>query len=244
MPLELPTISTDAQTGAPRILILYGPPKVGKSTLLASLLNLFNPPGLLVDIEDGSDFLTAVKLKLENALQIKPFVQLCQSKGKPYPIIGYDTLDRLEQWAEQEATRRFKQTIIGKNFKEDSVLDLPKGGGYYYLRNCFNEFFNDLCSCAKYTVFAAHIKDKFINVDGKEVSAADLDLTGKIRNITCASADAIGRVFRDKDGKLMVSFSTTEVSQCGTRCPHLRGKTFQFSNEPTREEWKQIYNCL
>ena len=243
MSLELPTVSTPAQTGAPRILILYGPPKCGKTTLCASLLNLFTPPGLLVDIEDGADYVSCVKLKLENALQITPFVKQC-TQTKPYPIIAYDTLDRLEQWAEAEATRRFKQTLIGKNFKEDSILDLPKGGGYYYLRNCFNEFFNNLCSCARYTVFAAHIKDKFINVDGKEVSAADLDLTGKIRNITCASADAIGRVYRDKDGKLMISFSTTEVSQCGTRCPHLRGKTFEFSNEPTKEEWKQIYNQL
>jgi DNA polymerase III delta prime subunit len=244
MPLELPTAVSVAQTGSPRILILYGPPKVGKTTLAATILNTFSPPGLLLDIEDGSDFVSAIKLKLENPLQLKPFVSLCQSKNKPYPIIAIDTLDHLEQWAEQEATRRFKQTIMGKNFTENSVLDLPKGGGHYYLRNCFNEFFNDLASCAQYVIFLAHIKDKFINIDGKEVSAADLDLIGKIRNISCANADAIGRVFRDKDGKLFVSFSTTEVSQCGTRCPHLRGKTFQFSNEPTREEVKQIYNCL
>jgi hypothetical protein len=239
MPITLPTAPSPAEGQAPRIMILYGPPKVGKTTLLSAI-----PGALILDLEDGSDFVSAMKLKLQNPLQIKSFVDEVAKAKQPYPIVAIETLDRLEMWAEAEATRQYKASIQGKNFNEDSVLSLPKGGGYYYLRNVFYNFFITLCTSAKYVIFTGHVKDKMLTIDSKDVTAADLDLTGKIRNIVCAYSDAIGHVYRDKDGKLSISFKTTETMQCGSRCEHLRGKVFDFATPPTKENWKQIYTFL
>jgi hypothetical protein len=145
---------------------------------------------------------------------------------------------------EKEATRRYKASIIGANFKGDSILELPKGGGYLHLRNVFYEYFQRFRALAKYTIFIGHVRDALLTQDGKEVSSKDLDLTGKIKNISCAYADAIGHCFRTKEGILTISFKTVDTVTCGSRAEHLCGKEFVFSQPATLENWKQIYTHL
>lgn len=239
MPITLPTEVIKAEGSSPRIMILYGPPKVGKTTLLSAL-----PGNLILDLEDGSDYVTAMKLKLQNPLQIKPFIDEVAKAKHPYSVVSIETLDRLEMWSEIEATRQYKASIQGKNFSGDSVLELAKGGGYYYLRNTFYSYFVNLCTSAKHVIFTGHVRDKMLTIESKDVTAADLDLTGKIRNIVCSYSDAIGHVYRDKDGKCVISFKSTETVQCGSRCEHLKGKSFTFNTPPTKEDWKQIYTFL
>ncbi len=45
---------------------------------------------------------------------------------------------------------------------------------------------------------------------GKEVAVKDLDLTGKIKQITCANADAVGYIYRE-DEETMVSFNSMDL---------------------------------
>ncbi|MFZ8360671.1 hypothetical protein ACO1LX_19940, partial [Staphylococcus aureus] len=79
--------------------------------------------------------------------QMKHVVKLIQDEGVkrkaagksgidmfPYKFIAIDTLDAVEDMAEISATNNYKESVIGKNFKGKSVLELPNGGGYYYLR--------------------------------------------------------------------------------------------------------------
>lgn len=240
MPLTLPREPTPAISGSPRILTIYGPPKVGKTTLLSVL-----PSHLLVDLEDGSDYVTATKIKLDNALQIKPLVEQIIAAGKPYKFICIDTIDKVEEWAEAEATRLYKSSVIGKNFNGDSILELPKGAGYLGLRNVFRKFFDSLRSAAPYVIFVGHVRDKDINnTTNTTVSSKDLDLTGKIRNIVCSLSDAIGHVYRNDKGQLIMSFATTETVQCGSRCEHLRGKIVNFSTPTIKDDWKAVYTDL
>lgn len=239
MPLTLPTAPISASDSSPKCLILYGPPKVGKTTMVVALQDY-----LLVDAEHGSDYVSAVKVIVDDVFDFAGLEDAVKKAGKPYKFGVFDTLDGLELMCEKEATRRYKESIIGKTFKGVSVLELPNGGGYLHLRNVFYEYFNRFRQLFKYTIFLGHIRDKFLGVEGKEVAAKDLDLTGKVRNITCAYADAIGHVYRTTAGKLTVSFKTTDIITCGSRCPHLTGKELQFDHPPTLENWKQIYTNL
>ena len=227
---------------SPRTLILYGPPKIGKTTVITSL-----PDYLLVELEpNGAKYVSAVKIELDNILQIAQ-VEDHFKKSNPKPTFRFlvvDTLDQLEVWAELEATRRYKASTIGSTFKGDSVLELPKGGGYFHLRNTFYEYFNRLRSLAPYTIFLGHVKDGLLGVEGKEVASKDLDLTGKVKNIVCSYADATGHAFRAKDGKFTVNFKTTDIANCGSRCAHLAGKEFVFDQPATVENWKQLYPNL
>jgi len=237
MPLQLPTAPVKAEAASPRTLIIYGPPKIGKTTIVTALEDY-----LLVELEpNGAAYVDAFKVQLDNILQIAQLEDAIKSATKKPKVLVVDTLDQLEAWSEIEATRRYKQSVMGKTFGGNSVIELPKGGGYFFLRNCFYEYFNRFRMLAPYTIFIGHIKDSLLGEEGKEVASKDLDLTGKVKNIACAYADAIGRAYRDKDGKLKISFNTTDSANCGSRCPHLVGKTLEFSNPANTNDWKQIY---
>lgn len=239
MPITLPRELIPATPGDPRILTIYGPPKVGKTTICAAL-----PTALMLDLEDGSDFVSAMKLKLNSITELNETVTEIIKAGRPYQYLIADTVDKIEDWAEVEATMKYRKSIKGKNFDGHSVLELPNGGGYLYLRNEFRTLFNLLCTAAPRIILIGHVRDKVINAETKDVTSKDLDLAGKIRNIVCSLSDAIGHIYRDKNGKLQISFATTESLQCGSRCVHLRGKTIQFSDPATINDWKQIYTTL
>ena len=86
---------------------------------------------------------------------------------------------------------------------------------------------------SEHIIYIGHLKDKQIEKKGKEVSAKDLDLTGKIRSIACANSDAIGYVYRNED-KTMISFNSSDDITAGSRCEHLRGQEMEL-------DWSKIY---
>jgi hypothetical protein len=236
MPIQLPTQPLPPTDSNPKTLVIYGPPKIGKTSIVAALDDC-----LIIDLENGSNFVTALKVKLDNILQVNGLEEAVKAAKFPYKYVCVDTLDKLEEWCEVEATARYKASPQGKGFGGKSVLELPQGGGYFHLRNVFYEYFNRLRNLAPNAIFIGHIRDKMLTADGKDVTSKDLDLTGKIRNIVCAYTDAIGHAYRDKDGKLMISFITTDSANCGSRCPHLINKAFSFTSPATTNDWKQIY---
>jgi hypothetical protein len=242
MPLTLPREPVPAKDGSPKILIVYGLPKIGKTPLVATLPNL-----LLLDIDKphGSDYVTCMKMKLDNALQIPEVARLVAAAQYPYKYLALDTLDSLEDWAESEGTRLYKASIIGKNFNGDSILELPKGAGYQILRNVYRKLLSPLLTLAPYIILIGHVRDKDLDTGGAAtVSVKALDLTGKLRTIVCGMACAIGHMYRDKQGTPIIDFNTTEETACGVRCKHLIGKQIKFSNPYKVEDWKQIYTDL
>jgi hypothetical protein len=155
----------------------------------------------------------------------------------------------VESWCEWEATRNYMDSTIGKNFnrntqtgkelpegKWESVLSLPNGAGYLWLRLSYKAWLDKLSSLAPSVIMLCHIKDRSLEKSGKEVMAKDLDLTGKVRAITSAGADAIGYMYRDgKNGEeLRISFQASDTVLCGARPEHLRGVDM-------KADWSNIY---
>ena len=103
-----------------------------------------------------------------------------------------------------------------------SVLTLPNGAGYNYLRQSFQKWFRNLNTLADHVIFVGHLRDKYLTKNGKEVKANDLSLSGKLREIACANADAIGYVYRG-EGATKISFDSSGNDTAGSRCSHLRG---------------------
>ncbi len=102
---------------------------------------------------------------------------------------------------------------------------------------------NAITSCFERTIFLGHLKDKMLEKDGKEVSARDIDLTGKLRNIACANSDAIGYLYRDKN-QTILSFKTTQDTLCGARPEHLRNKEIvllEYDEGKFIHHWDEIY---
>lgn len=234
--LPQPGTKQPATRKSPAMMVLYGPPKVGKTTELAKLEG-----NLTIDVEDGSDFLEMTKVKAQNWEELQQINKQIRESGKPYKITSYDTATRLEEWAEQLATERYKMLPIGKNFKGTSILELDHGAGYLHLRNAFIDIIMSCKSTADRVIFVCHLRDKLIG--GKEtktnttVSSKDLELTGKCKQIICSMADAIGYVYRNPENPakgMRISFQSSEMINCGSRCEHLKGVDMDL-------DWNKIY---
>lgn len=230
--ISLPTKKLSATRKSPKNFVLYGQPKIGKTTALSQLDNC-----LIIDLEDGTDMLDALKIKANNLKELSMIGQEIIKAGKPYKYIAIDTVTQLEVWCEYEAKKLYQNTPMGKNFDTDnkglSVLSLPNGAGYLYLRQAYKKWIDRLNTLADHIILVGHLKEAKIDKKGKEVAVKDLDLTGKIKNITCANADAIGYVFREDD-QTMISFDSMGDIQAGSRCDHLKGQTFPL-------EWDKIF---
>lgn len=245
MNIELPKTKLPPTRKWPKRLFLYGQPKVGKTTLLSQLDDC-----LIIETDpDGAVYVEALKLQVNN---LEEFRQVCDaiiSEGKKYKYVALDTATFLEDWCVADATNMYRSTTIGKNFDKDypnqNVLCLPNGAGYLWLRLSFQKYINLLVTTSDYVIITGHLKDKFIGTkSNNDVAAIDIDLTGQIKRIVAAGCDAIGYLFRtvmqapiagqEPKQKLKVSFKTTDMVNCGSRCPYLAGQEFDF-------DWNKIY---
>ncbi len=242
----------------PSKLFLYSHTKVGKTTLASKLDN-----ALIIDTEDGSNFITGNIVNLRELVRKEPnktpymiLYELAQeiknnnlAIGKfTFDYIVIDTVTALQDIAEDYATAMYKQTQLGKNFNGRSILELPQGAGYYWLRRAFNNMYSWFEGLSKCLILLGHIKLSSILKDGKELSARDIELVGKLKQIITADCDAIGYLYRDKNepNKVIISFKTEmQDLATGARPPHLRNQEFIISELKDNGEiiahWDKIF---
>lgn len=223
MSLILPKEKSTPKINNPKFLILFGRPKAGKSTLMASLEN-----NLIIDLENGYQALSAL---IVQARTVNDFAEIAnalreeiKNTGKfPYKYITIDNATRLEEMCLSYAVQLYRQTPMGKTYQGSDVRTLPNGSGYMYLRQAVRkviDMFRDLCESL---ILVAHVKEKMINKEGEELSEMSIDLTGKLGDILCGEADAIGYVYRKKNDTI-ISFEGGDNSIREARANHLRGK--------------------
>jgi hypothetical protein len=227
--MQLPTLKSPPSKRDPRILVLYGAPKVGKTTKLAELEGC-----LIVDNERGTDYISALKVQVSTILQLREVAAELKKKPMTYRYVALDTVSTLEDWAEELATKNYQQSPVGKNFAGKSVLSLANGAGYFWLRQAFKELLQLFSGVTGTLILTAHLREKFLEKLGKEVTTKDIELTGKIRTIVCALADTVGYIYRSKSNDMMVSFEGNEDVLCGSRCDHLKGLSMPF-------DWSKIF---
>lgn len=259
--LTLPTKVSKAAMKDPRLLILYAPPKAGKTTLLSTL-----PNNLMLDLEGGANYVEALKMNIIG--WVSPKNEKEESKkeryaegnyymdeaglaimqaGRPYDFITVDTATKLEELVKPLALKKYKDTPMGAAFDGTDVLELPRGAGYYYLRLAYKEAIDKIKKLADRVILIGHLKDTYVEKKGKEVQARDLDLTGKIKQITCADADAIGYLHRGPDSELLINFKSSDEILCGARCPQLKGQEIKIAeydaeaNDLVNVRWDLIY---
>ena len=105
------------------------------------------------------------------------------------------------------------------------VRTLPNGSGYTYTRMAVSNairMFKPLCNTL---ILIAHVKDKLINKDGQDMNEMAIDLAGKLGDILCGEADAIGFTYRTGN-KTILSFKGGDNIIREARPLHLRNKEF------------------
>ena len=197
--IVLPKEKVKAKVENPRFLIIFGKPKAGKTTLASKLDN-----NLIIDLEGGSEFLEALAVQARSVKDLGEIANAIREEikstgKKPYKYITLDNASRLEEICLSYAATLYRQTPIGKNYQGNDVRTLPNGSGYMYLQQAVRkviDMFRDLCDNF---ILIGHLKDKMINKEGEELSEMSLDLVGKLANIICGEADAVGYVYRKKN---------------------------------------------
>jgi hypothetical protein len=239
--IQLPTQKIAPVRANPKRMVIYSKPKAGKTSALALLDNC-----LILDFENGSDYVEALKLKVDSLATLKAVGQEIVKAGKPYKYIAVDTVTALEEMCLSYAKTLYMETPMGKNFNGDSVLKLPNGAGYLYLREAFFkilDYIETLVPEDGSIILLGHLKDKMLETNGKEVSAVDLDLSGKIKSIVCAKADAIGLLSRKAD-KVTLNFKTSEEVTCGARPDHLKNQEITLTEMVDGQlvgHWDKVY---
>jgi len=109
--MELPTVKVKASRKSPKNMIIYGPPKIGKTTVLSQLDDC-----LIIDLEDGSDMVDALKVKANSLKELQAIGTEIMKQGRPYKYIAIDTISKLEEMCEGYAKQIYMKTPMGKNF--------------------------------------------------------------------------------------------------------------------------------
>lgn len=232
--MELPKGKVKIERVNPKRLVVYSKPKTGKTTAFAGLEN-----NLIIDLEEGTDYVEALKVKVSNLAELRELGTKIIEAGKPYKYVTIDTVTVLEDLIKPLALRNYKATPMGRSFNGDDVLKLPNGAGYFYMREAFFQVLDYIDTFAEYIILSGHIKDKQVDDKGEQVMAANIDLTGKIKSLICANADAIGYMYR-KGNQTLVSFKSNDEVTCGARPEHLRNQ--EIALVESSEDGKLTYN--
>jgi hypothetical protein len=242
MAITLPTEKIKVTTQNPKNLILFGLPKVGKTTLAAYL-----PSCLLVDLEDGSDYVEAYKVKVKSVEEILELCKEIKKAGNPYQFIVVDTVTALEDMCMSLAIQLYQGTAMGASWSGSNILTLPNGAGYLYIRMAFFKVIGWFEAVCPNVILLGHVKDSQLEKAGTEFNLKDLDLVGKVKRIASANSDAIGYVFRNLENQTVINFGNGEELMCGARPEHLSGKEIIVGEKIDGKfvsYWERIYPSL
>lgn len=251
--IELPKKKSEIVRVNPKTIILFGMYKCGKTTAVAELDDC-----LTIDLEEGSDFVSAVKVDIQKEARkegVDPLIILMrlinqikkankEANGYVYKRIALDTVTALEDVILPMAAKMYRATPMGRNWVGDDVTTLPNGAGYRYTRESMKKVINMLADICDTLIILGHVKDKMVEADGEEMTERGLDLTGKMGSILCSQVDAIGYVYREEE-MTMINFQTSKSLSVGARSPHLKNKKICVarSNEDNEVtvDWTDIF---
>ena len=219
--MALKKVKRKAVSENPKTLLLYGAPKVGKTTALSQLNDC-----LIIDTEGGANMIEGYIESVNNREELIKVLQEAQDEHD-YNYVAIDTIDKIATWAEN---------AVCAEENVSAVQDLAFGKGFGMVREKVLNTVKILKDIFPHVIIIGHRKWARAIVDSKAiVEPESLDLTGKLKNMLMADCDAIGYVYRDEEkGNLMVTFQSNDALEAGSRSPHLKGKAIEL-------KWNLIY---
>jgi len=236
--IVLPTKKIKAERVNPKRLLVYSKPKTGKTTAFAGLED-----NLILDLENGAEYVEALKVSIPDLQTLLDTGKAIKEADKPYKYVTVDTVTALEEMIMPLAVKLYRETPMGKNYSGDNLITLPNGAGYLYIRQAFFQVLDFIDTLAPTIILSGHIKDKVVDDKGEMVMAANIDLTGKIKSLICAQADAIGYMYR-KGNQAILSFKTNDEVTCGARPEHLRNEEIvitEMIDGVVKTSWDKVF---
>lgn len=242
---ELPMKKRLSTKKDPNRMLIFGAPKTGKTTVLASLEDC-----LIVDMEEGSDYVDAMVVKVNNISEFRELMKALDAQKKandgkmPYKYITLDTLTALEEMSLPLAKQLYMQTPMGANFEGSDVRTLANGAGYLYTRAAFFKMVKPFEKYCETLIMVGHVKEKDVTKGGDSFTEKSINLTGKTKDILCAWCDSIGLIYREEN-KTIVDFAPSDKLIVGSRQKHLIGKKIVLAesdeNHEVTVDWSKIF---
>jgi hypothetical protein len=252
----LPKAPTKGKLINPSPLLVFGKPKIGKTTSIAALDNC-----LVINLEDKIQTTDGMVMFAKDIATLKKILLKIKEAGKPYKYIAIDTLTKLEEFCIPVAEQLYKKTPMGSSwevkdpdtgkllktcgkYKYGSIVFLPNGSGYQYIRQAFQLITNLVEECAERIIYIAHVKDTNILKDGIEFTSSDINLTGKNKQSISAAAQAIAYMTRIGNKNYLL-FQPGDDVLSGCKIKRLDGKEVMISEYDDDDNlithWDQVY---
>ena len=249
----------------PAKLIITSHQGIGKTSACSQL-----PNSLIVDLEGGwksyfgGNCIDIKAIADTNNIPIaQAFIMFLKdmrvqmeanNKAPLYDFIIFDNLSSLDNIIRTKATKDFKMGVVGKGMLgkgtviNDVVTDVPESGWMWYFK-AYEELYALMTGLAKVsTIFLAHSKQGSLVKEGNKLEATDINLSGKVKIDLLRDVDACGTLYRDKEGKCILSFKTnTRDLTTKTRSPHLSEKEILLSeikDNKLHTYWSEIFHEL
>lgn len=216
MAIELPTEKTlPVDDVGLTTMLLYGPPKIGKSTIANSF-----PEALFVATEEGLKFQESYKVGISNWEDFKELCAKLRKEKHRFKSIVIDTADLLFKVAED---------YICKKHGIEHPSDLEYGKGWGFLRDEFQKAITPLAVPEKTgevrfgLLFISHARD--VEVKGRIIKThrTVCTLSGTARKVLLPLVDCIGYCGFKLDAageptkERIVTFEPSEQVEAGDR---------------------------
>lgn len=217
--IELPKTPQKPSADVSKILmLLYGAPKIGKSTFCSRFENAF-----FLATEPGLNHLETFNVLCKSWSDILEVVEALKADAR-FSTIIIDTVDNFWFYCQEYVLQQYKVNFIG---------DLSYGKGYAILQQEFERTVKELQSLGKGLVFVSHAHfDEIYLETGEKVKMTLPTLPDRAHGIICSLVDVIGyatkEVFVDSDGAIkqrrILCCSPSTLYEAGDRTRRLPEK--------------------
>lgn len=191
-PQEKATLTLPSERSKPsgrlddKTILLYGPPKIGKSTLVSEFGDV-----LFFDTEGGLSDLEVYALPVTDWLTFLEASALAVKHKKKHPIVCIDTFDRLAIYCSSYMNKR--QGVVHES-------DLEYGKGWSVVRNELSRTLSKLAATPGLgLILISHSKEVEIKQRNRTIVKAQPDLPKAAREIALGLADVI--LYADYEGE-------------------------------------------
>lgn len=177
--MPLPTAKQQPLSDIDRItMLLYGPPKVGKSTFCSRFPNAF-----FLATEPGLNHLETFNLRADTWDEALAILADLEADPARFAPIVIDTVDKLWDFC--------VSYTIQKN-KVETISDLAYGKGYALAFNEFSKFIQRLVALKTGIIFVSHhTYDEITQTDGTIIKKFMPSVSARIRDVIMPLVDVI-----------------------------------------------------
>ncbi len=239
--MEIKRVIRGVKNKAPKLMIIYGNYKQGKSTACSLM-----PDTLIIDLNREYDFMSGWIMEASNIkelAEIRKSVEDMQDKPKRVVI---DNTTWLVKLAMPLAESMYKETEDGKRWNGNNLMGLPYGGGYMWLKNAIEKIIEAWMRTVQTVIIVAHGKRE-LGKEGVE-DTWTIDVPGNmLRTWLTANADTVAFMERNpEDNTCTLDFRGKKNVLCGTREPHLRNEIMIITEMKESGEivshWDKVFN--